>query len=149
MAVLSMQDEVIFDRGKLFFRSNNKFQNKTTSKYRPFNNEVTKSLSMGFVGIDEGKKQGAGAVVLDLLLKSRMMTAESNHQWKMTLGGKNDRNYMCGDRTSIGLFQVFWNGISSRGNTHSQASTQCEEFDKALSRLVAVTGDWHTGLDMG
>ena len=80
MAVLSMRDEMIFDRGKLFFRSNNKFQNEATRKYHPFNNNVTKSLFMGFVGIDKGKTDGAGAVVLDLLLKSGTMTEESIHR---------------------------------------------------------------------
>ena len=57
----------------MFSRSINDFQDKATSKYHLFNNKVTKSLFMSFVGIDKGKKQGAGAIVLDLLLKSGTM----------------------------------------------------------------------------
>ena len=76
---------------------------------------MTKSVFMDFVGIDEGKTQGAGAVVLDLLLKSGTMTKESDHHWKMTPGGKNNRNHMFGDQKSIELFQAFWNDIHSRG----------------------------------
>ena len=56
MAVLSTRDGVISDCGKLFFGSNNGFQNEATSKYHPFNKEVTNILFMGFVGIDKGKK---------------------------------------------------------------------------------------------
>ena len=96
-----------------------------------------------------GKKQGAGAVVLDLLLKSGTMTEKSNHRWKMVPGGEKDRNYMFGDRKLIELFQAFWNGISSRGVSLSQASAQCEEFEKALLSLIALLGDSHTGLNRG
>ena len=56
---------------------------------------------------------------------------------------------MFGDRKSIDLFQAFWKDIISRGVSLTQASAQCDEFDKALSTLVTLPGDWHTGLKIG
>ena len=69
------------------------------------------------------------------------MTEESGHQWKMTLGGEKDGNYMLCDQKSIELFQAFWHGINSGGFSLSEASAQCEESDKALSTSVALPGD--------
>jgi hypothetical protein len=56
---------------------------------------------------------------------------------------------MFGDQKSIELYKAFRNIINNIGISLSKANAQCEEFDKALSTLVALSGNWHTSLNMG
>ena len=57
------------DDSRDFFRANHNFQKDAVKKWNPHTNEVTRSLFIGFVGLDKGKKDGAGTVVLGILIK--------------------------------------------------------------------------------
>ena len=68
-AVLGLREYVVADGSREFLKANHNFQEDARDKWNPNANNITRSLFMGFVGIDEGNKKGAGTVMLDLLLK--------------------------------------------------------------------------------
>merc|ERR1711983_654494 len=102
---------------------------------------------MGFIGIDEGSKQGAGTVMLDLLLKGGTMSEEDG-KWIAADDAAHHRNYVFGDRKSIEMLQAFKNDLQGRGVSLSDMSSQCDEFEKALETLMSLPQDWHTGVNM-
>ena len=117
-------------------------------KWNPHVEEVINSLFMGFVGLDEGKKDGCGTVALDLLLKDGTMTEEEVGKWMCSEGAEEHRNTIYGDRKSIELLGAYKKVLRKRGVSLSDAGAQCDEFKKALKTVQSMPGDWHTGLNM-
>ena len=60
--------------------------------------DITKSLFLGFVGVDKGDKKGSGVVMLDLLSKGDSMNEESGSKWTLAANILQHRNYVYGDR---------------------------------------------------
>jgi len=108
---------------------------------------VTKSLFMGFVGIDEGNKAGDGTVGLECLSKGGTLNEVQPGKWEAVDNHKEHRNYIYGDRKSIELLEAFKCDLQSRGLSISDTSAQCEEFEKGLDTFLCQPGDWHTGLN--
>ena len=74
------------------------------------------------------------------------MTEESNHQWKMTPGGKKDRNYMFSNCKSIELFQAFWNDISNvTKNTSESNDSKTIDNDRIKIEEYCLTNPWAAG----
>ena len=91
---------------------------------------------MGFVGLDKGKNEGAGTVVLDLLIKVGMMREVDFGKWLCEQG--YHQNTIFGDRKSIKLYAVFKNNIRKRGHSLSEVSIQLDEFEKVLATVQTL-----------
>ena len=147
-SLLDLRKHVTSVEAKQFFKANRNFQKDAVAKWNPHVEEVTKSLFMGFVGLDEGKKEGCGTVALDLLLKGDTMTEEDFEKWICSKGSEEHRNTIYGDRKSIELLEAFKKDLRKRGVNLSDAGAQCDEFENALKTVQSMPGDWHTGLNM-
>ena len=47
------------------------------------------------------------------------------------------------------MMQAFKNDIQKHGVSLSAASAQMDEFDDVLDTVLALPGDWHTGMNFG
>ncbi len=56
------------------------------------------SLCMCFIDIDKGTKQGAGTLVLNLLLKDKTVMDKADNSQTMADDAKHDINYIFRDR---------------------------------------------------
>jgi hypothetical protein len=68
---------------KDFYSSVYKFQWQAVLDWNPSADSVTMSFNMGFVGIREDSSAGAGSVVLDMLLKFRLLKYNEDELWEL------------------------------------------------------------------
>ena len=79
--LLELKNHFTNNKYKAFFHANRNFQKDAVKKWNPHTDQLTRSLFMGFVGLDEGKRKGAGTVVLDLLIKDGTMREVDFGKW--------------------------------------------------------------------
>jgi hypothetical protein len=81
-----------------FFSAIYNFQQKAVLDWNPTADCVTMSFNMGFVGIREDSAAGAGSVVLDMLLKFRLLKYNKNKTWELAENVRTRQLYSFGDR---------------------------------------------------
>jgi hypothetical protein len=77
-----------------------KFQRQAVLDWNSSADSVTTSFNMGFVGIREDSAAGAGSVVLDMLLKFRLLKYNDEGTWDLEPDSNLRWLYSFGDRKS-------------------------------------------------
>eukprot|EP00978_Attheya_sp_CCMP212_P049423 scaffold662564_cov161-Attheya_sp.AAC.1 len=83
-------------RSKLLLAAKS-FQRKTVNSWNPHSGKAAKLLILPVTPIDEGNAAGAGAVVLQLLIESGIMTQETNGSWDLAPNYEERLIYVFGD----------------------------------------------------
>ncbi len=131
-----------------FFKSVADFQNKAVTDWNEFQDNVTLSYNMGFVGLRGDSSSGAALVILDMLLKFGVFVYKQDKTWSLHCLAKLRRFYCFGDWKTIENSSAFVNKLSNRNLSFKESSLQAEIFLDAFDKVMFLPGDWHTGMNM-
>jgi len=85
------------EEGKILLNKSNSFKKDVVDKWNSgLSEEITKSLFLGEVGINEGEQKGAGTVTLDLLSRTKVGSeaiAPKPASWSQTIQSFNPKYY--------------------------------------------------------
>ena len=105
-------------------------------------------MFLGYIPLDEGRAKEVGILLLDLFLKGATLNKDSNTSWSLTANYLDNWNYVFGDSKTLESITVFTNSLHDRQLSLQETSAQSDFFGKALGTVMAVPGDWHSGLNM-
>jgi hypothetical protein len=146
--VVKFNEYCLSEKSKAFFSSVYKFQRQPVLDWNSTANCVTLSFNMGFVGIREDLASGAGSVVLDMLLKFRVLKYIDNGTWQLDANAKTRHLYSYGDQKSNKNCSAFLYNLNNRPLTFEESSVQAEIFLESFNNIMFLPGDWHTGMNM-
>jgi hypothetical protein len=126
----------------------NSQQQAAVLNWNQFVEYVTMFFNMGFVGIHEDLATGAGSVVMDLLLKFRLLKYNDNKTRELAENVRTQQLYSFGDRKSNENCLAFLSKLSHRPLTFEESSMQADVFLESFCNIMFLPGDWHTGMNM-
>ena len=144
----SFADVCHSDSVKALFKCTKQFQRSTVHRWHPTIDEPTQSIYLGLIGIDESASKECGAITLDLLFRAGVLENDDGGGWALADDWENRRIYLFGDAKTIENMTKFVRDMQDRKISYSMANLQSEIFLQALTRVVEMPGDWHTGLNM-
>ena len=124
------------------------FRQDTVRRWNPSADECTLTVFLGLVGIDESASKECGAITLDLLLRAEVLVLGKDGDWVLADDWEQRRIYLFGDAKTIENITKFVRDMQNRRITYSAANVQSEIFMKAITVVMHLPGDWHTGLNM-
>ena len=89
-----------------------------------------------------------GIIVLDLLLKAALVVKGGRGQWILADDYESHRIYLVNDAKTAKIIVKFVRDMQDRRTTYHHASIQAEIFLSDLGVVMALPGDWDTGLNM-
>jgi hypothetical protein len=146
--ILAMKDLCNTDSVKKLFTECRNFQRKSVKDWNPKADEVTKTLLLGVVAIDESSKEGCGAVYIDLSLKHGFLDENDDYSWKKSATFEDDRMSVVGDRKSTENTSAFCHLLQGRVMTLDEVGRQAQVFVDAYRKTSFQPGDWHTSMNI-
>ena len=110
--------------------------------------EVTKSLFMGLIGIDESESKNCGAILLDFLLKIGLIVLQNDGSWALAQDWKDFRPMIFGDAKTTEKMSKFIRDMQGHQLSLSDLSTQADVFVTAMKQVMTAPGGWHAGMNM-
>ena len=144
----SFQRVVHTKEGKALCDATKSFQRDTVLRWNPNVDKPSLSIFLGLVGIDESASKECGALTLDLLLRAGVLLEGSDGKWILASDYESRRIYLVGDGKTVENIVKFVRDMQDRRTTFSDASVQAEVFLKAMSVVMTLPGDWHSGLNI-
>ena len=142
--LLQFRDLCNSDSAEFLFGHANKFQHDSVREWNATADEPTKSLLLGFVGVDEGHQEGAGAAFMDLQLKYGVINENEDLSWALDDQARFRRMYSFGDAKTNENCAAFVNTLSDRPLSLEESSHQAEVFLDCFTNTMMMPGDWHT-----
>jgi hypothetical protein len=106
------------------------------------------TIFLGLNAMDEAASTETGAIVLELLLKAGVI--EVDQDGKYSLGDDDKFVLIFGDVKTVDNINLILETIrkSMNGDGYTELSNQLLVFERALSRVMDLPGDWHAGLSI-
>jgi hypothetical protein len=124
------------------------FQMLAVTDWNEFQDNVTLSYNMGFVGVREDSSDGVVLVILDMLLKFGVLVYNQDETWSLHWLAKLCHFYCFGDQKMIENSSAFVKKLSNQNLSFEESSLQAEIFLDAFDKVMFFPGDWHTGMNM-
>eukprot|EP00956_Cyclotella_meneghiniana_P024622 scaffold49684_cov59-Cyclotella_meneghiniana.AAC.1 len=130
------------------FATSKTFQRDAVLKWNPHADEVTPTILIGINPMSEAASMETCAIVLELLVKAGVMTVEDDG--KFGIGDLSKFIILAGDVKTVDNLNLIQETIRSSmdGRGFTELNHQLQVFDKVLSRVMDIPGDWHAGLSM-
>lgn len=108
---------------------------------------VTLMNILGLIGIDEASSTECGGIALDLLRRNGVLVYDTMRRlWVLAETWEDKVVVLFGDVKTVDNINLIEDMIKKSPRSIGSHEDQLAIFEKALSRIVLVPGDWHTGL---
>ena len=154
--LLSFRKRCSTPSAKHLFAKARSFRRDSVKDWNPNAENVTKTLLMGWVGLDESSKSGCGTAVLDVSQKLGTLVEDGNGRY--TLPRKHfsrrrrkrirRRVYCLGDRKTNENATGFRAALQDRPLSTEFSSDQAEVFLQVTEDVMFLPRHWHTGMNM-
>ena len=124
------------------------FQKTVVRKWNKDIDEVTLSLFMGMIGIDESESKNCGAISLDFLLKTGLIILKDDWSWELAPDWKDFRPMIFGDAKTTENMSKFIRDMQGRNLSLSDSGMQADVFVTVMKQVMTAPGDWHAGMNM-
>lgn len=102
---------------------------------------------LGLIGIDEASSTECGGIALDLLRRNGVLVYDTMRRlWVLAETWEDKVVVLFGDVKTVDNINLIEDMIKKSPRSIGSHEDQLAIFEKALSRIVLVPGDWHTGL---
>jgi hypothetical protein len=103
---------------------------------------------MGFVSVREDSSDGAASVILDMLLKFRVLIFNDNEMWVLHWFAKLRRLYCFGDHKTTKNSLAFVTKLSNHSLSFEETSIHAKIFLEAFKTVMFMPGNRHTDMNM-
>ena len=134
------------DSASSMFRLMKLFQHNVTRTCNPDRVHATETNYMGIVTMSEAASQECGGLTLDLLYKFGVLIKLEDGTFDLGPDWEEKRCYIIGDVKTADNIDKFIRDLVGRPLSLNHVSDLADIFEKALTRVVVLPGDWHAGL---
>ena len=146
--VLKMRELCRTDAVKGMLAKASSFQRDSVKDWNPTCDQVTQSMMLGVLPIDEKDSVGAATAFLDMCLKFGSLKELEDSTWDRPFHSKLKRMHAIGDRATLENCGAYTKILQDRNMTTAAGYEQGEIFLDAFHNTAFWPGDWHTGMNM-
>ena len=139
-------------KGSIFFKGIKLFQRHAARQWNPHFDDVCDLIVPQVMLHDEITTDGYGKCIIELLtlhgILDKCFTGNNIYEWRLSQKWNEKTIILCLDGLSLDRHRGFCNKLIKLPMSFTKAYRQCQIFQKALTRVIDISGPLHTSFHM-